>query len=139
MSHPQVKRIWNHCHTFRISPYRCINTEVQSVFRTRHLCQFLLLLQFVAQPGEHISSSHETVTSINVPSFPTHEIQFNLDLSIALPKNKQSCTSHLLYNFLPHPHLSPSFHIFVSYVLTLPKSLSEAMSHQVGKRLLKKK
>jgi len=30
-----------------LSPYRCINIEIHNVFRTQHLCQFLLLLQFL--------------------------------------------------------------------------------------------
>jgi len=48
----------------------------------------------VTQLGEHISSSHESVTpSNNIPSLPSdNEVQFNLEQLIALHKGKQSCT-----------------------------------------------
>jgi len=123
VSHVQDKRTWNNYHPLRINSYMCINAKIHSVFRTRHLCQFPLLYQFLL------------VNMVSIFLYLRRLLPFLILLQLFELMMRynliQSCTSHPLYNFLFYANLSPPFHSFVSSVDSHPilKSLLEAMLH----------
>jgi len=54
------------------------------------------------QSGENLIISYRYILSMMILYWSR--------LTYCLSKGKWSCTSHLLYNFMPHVHLSSSFH-----------------------------